>query len=45
MKMIRLQTTTMTVLSEEIAEIAEIYRDKIWKLYGVPKTIFSDRRP
>jgi len=42
MKMIRLQTTTTTVLSEEIAEI---YRDKIWKLYGVPKTIFSDRRP
>ena len=26
-------------------EIAKIYHDKIWKLYGVPRTIFSDRGP
>ena len=26
-------------------EIAKIYHDEIWKLHGVPRTIFSDRRP
>ena len=25
--------------------IAKIYRDEIWKLYGVPRTILSDRGP
>ena len=38
-KMIRLKTTTMNISSEGIAKI---YRDKIWKLYGVPRMILSD---
>ena len=38
-KMIRLKATTTNISSEEIAKI---YRDKIWKLYGVPRTILSD---
>ena len=25
--------------------IAKIYKDKIWKIYGVPRKILSDRRP
>ena len=25
--------------------IAKIYRDKIWKLHGIPKKILSDREP
>jgi len=37
--MIRLKAT-MTNISLE--EIAKIYRDEIWKLYGVPRTILSD---
>ena len=41
-KMIRLKATTMNISSEEIAKI---YRDKIWKLHGIPKKILSDRRP
>jgi len=40
MKMIRLKATTTNISSEEIAKI---YRDKIWKLHGVPRTILSDR--
>jgi len=39
-KMIRLKTTTMNISSEGIAKI---YRDKIWKLHGVPRKILSDR--
>ena len=39
-KMIRLKVTTMTVSSKKIAKI---YQDKIWKLYGIPKIILSDR--
>jgi len=39
MKMIRLKAT-MTNISLE--EIAKIYRDEIWKLHGVPRTILSD---
>ena len=42
MKMIRLKATTMNISSEGIAKI---YRDKIWKLHGVPKTILSNRGP
>ena len=38
-KMIRLKATTMNISSEGIAKI---YRDKIWKLYGVPRMILSD---
>jgi len=41
-KMIRLKATITNISSEEIAKI---YRDKIWKLYGVPRKILSDRRP
>ena len=41
-KMIRLKVTTMTVSSKKIAKI---YQDKIWKLYGIPKIILSDREP
>ena len=41
-KMIRLKATTMNILLEGIAKI---YRDKIWKLYGIPRKILSDRGP
>jgi len=41
-KMIRLKVTTMNVSSEGITKI---YRDKIWKLHGIPRKILSDRRP
>ena len=39
MKMIRLKAMTMNISSEGIAKI---YRNEIWKLHGVPKTILSD---
>ena len=42
MKMIQLKATTMNVSLEGIAKI---YRDNIWKLYGVPRKILSDRGP
>ena len=38
--MVQLKTTITNVSLEEIAKI---YRDKIWKLHGVPRTILSDR--
>ena len=41
-KIIRLKTT-MTNLSSE--GVAKIYRDEIWKIHGIPKTILSDRAP
>ena len=41
-KMIRLKVTTTNISSEEIATI---YRDEIWKIHGVPRTILSDRGP
>jgi len=41
-KMIRLKATTMNVSSEGIVKI---YRDKIWKLHGIPRKILSDRGP
>ena len=41
-KMIMLKATTTNISLEGIAKI---YRDKIWKLHGVPKTILSDREP
>jgi len=40
--MIRLKATTMNISSEGIAKI---YRNKIWKLYGVPRNILSNRGP
>jgi len=39
-KMISLKATTMNISSEGIAKI---YRDKIWKLHGIPRKILSDR--
>ena len=41
-KMIQLKVTTMNISLERTARI---YRDKIWKLYGVPKKILSNRGP
>jgi len=40
--MIRLKATTMNISSEGITKI---YRDKIWKLYGIPRKILSNRGP
>ena len=41
-KMIQLKATIINVSSEEIAKI---YQDEIWKLYGIPRTILSNRGP
>ena len=41
-KMIRLKATTTNLSSEEVAKI---YRDEIWKIHGIPKTILSDCGP
>jgi len=41
-KMIRLKATTTNISSEGVAKI---YRDEIWKIHGIPKTILSDRGP
>jgi len=41
-KMIRLKAITMNISSEGITKI---YRDEIWKLYGIPRKILSDRGP
>jgi len=41
-KMIQLKATTMNISLEGIAKI---YRDNIWKLYGIPKKILSNRGP
>ena len=41
-KMICLKATTTNISSEGIAKI---YRDDIWKLYGIPRKILSDREP
>ena len=41
-KMIWLKATTTNISLEEITKI---YRDKIWKLYSVPRKILSDRGP
>ena len=41
-KIIRLKVTITNISLEEIAKI---YQDEIWKLYGVPKKILSDRGP
>ena len=38
-KIIRLKATTTSISLEGIAKI---YRDKIWKIHGVPKIILSD---
>jgi len=38
-KMIRLKATTTNISLEGIAKI---YRDDIWKIHGVPRTILSD---
>ena len=41
-KMIMLKATTTNISLEGIVKI---YRNKIWKLHRVPKTILSDREP
>ena len=41
-KMIRL-TPTLTNLTS--TELAKIYRNEIWKLHGIPKSVTSDRGP
>ena len=41
-KIIRLKATTTNISSEGIAKI---YRDKIWKLHGIPRKSLSDRGP
>jgi len=41
-KIIHLKATTTNISLEEIAKI---YRDDIWKLYGVPRRILSNRGP
>ena len=41
-KMIRLKATTTNLSSEGVAKI---YRDEIWKIHGIPKTILSDWGP
>ena len=41
-KMIRFKVTTITVSFEEIARI---YWDEIWKLYGVLWKVLSDKGP
>jgi len=41
-KIIRLEATTTNISSEGIARI---YRDEIWKIYRVPRTILSNRGP
>ena len=40
--MIRLKATTTSISSEGNAKI---YRDEIWKIHEVPKTILSDQGP
>jgi len=40
--MIWLKATTTNITSKGIAKI---YRDNIWKLYGVPRKILSSRGP
>ena len=41
-KMIQLKVTTTNISSEDIAKI---YKDKIWKLYGIPRKILSNWGP
>jgi len=41
-KMIQLKVTTTNISSEEITKV---YRDEIWKLYGIPRNILSNRGP
>ena len=41
-KMIRLKVTTTNLSSEEVVKI---YRDEIWKIHGILKTILSDHGP
>ena len=41
-KMIRLKATMTNISSEGVTKI---YRDEIWKIHGIPKTILSDCGP
>jgi len=42
MKIIQLKMTTTNISSKGITKI---YRNKIWKLHGIPRKILSDRGP
>ena len=41
-KMIHLIPTTTTLTS---AALAKLYRDKVWRIHGIPRRIISDRGP
>ena len=41
-KMIRLKAITITISLEDIAKI---YQNKIWKIYGISHRVLSDRGP
>ncbi len=41
-KMIQLKVTTTNISLEEIPKI---YKDEVWKLYGIPRKILSNRGP
>ena len=40
--MIQLKVTTTNISLEEIPKI---YKDEVWKLYGIPRKILSNRGP
>ena len=42
MKLIQLKAITTNISSEGIVKI---YRDKVWKIHGVPRKILSNRGP
>ena len=41
-KMVYFILTTENTLTEELARL---FRDNMWKLYGLPKSIISDKEP
>ena len=41
-KMVHFIPTTEKTMAEELAKL---FRDNVWKLYGLPKSIISDREP
>jgi len=40
--MVHFIPTTEKILAEELARL---FRDNVWKLYGLPESIISDRGP
>jgi len=41
-KMAHFVATTEKMIAEGLARL---FRDNVWKLYGLPKSVISDRRP